>query len=159
MINNFSPTAKLFLKGFAQNEHYDHMVEPSECHGEFIAIITDLIISAPMKVKSASMNEGQWILEGVDGETYTMENEPKFTRRLRHGKLVKNFKSEYDYEEISKENYDEAIKEIESGNVPYRMIGFVDGRVIGTSSVVKFWVDSIGKKHGMTKSGSHYVFD
>lgn len=157
----FDDTATIFVKGFAQKVDYDVLLAPSDCHGEFIAIITDLVTSGQVKITSATMDNGKWVLKCTDGKILTLEQEPNVPRELTHCKLVTNFVQTFmgdRYDVVLPKEYDDAIKAISSGDKSYVLVGHIGSHKIRTSSLVKFWIDSNGKKHGITKSGSHYVF-
>ena len=153
--------ATIFVKGFAQDVDYDVLVDPCDCHGEFVAIITDLVTSSFIKVTSATKVDGKRSLECCDGVIRTFEQEPSTPREMIHGKLVTNFKrslfGDY-YDVIFPDEYEEAIKEIAIGDKCYQIVGYISRQEVVTSKLVKLWIDATGKKHGLTMSGSHYIF-
>lgn len=161
MLNINDTAAKIFVKGFSQEVNYDALMDPCDCHGEFIAIITDLVTSGYVKVTSATKDEdGKWVLECSDGKIRTLEQEPATPREMRRGRLVTNFVCgfmEERYDMVFPDEYEEAIKDIANGE-SYRLIGYINGNKVVTSRLVKFWTDSSGRSHGVTKSGSHYIF-
>jgi len=151
----------IFVKGFAQKEKYDVLMQPSECKGEFVAIITDLVTSDFIKVTSAIPKDGKWVLKCADGVIRTFEQEPATSREMLHGKLVKNYESNFlcdHYDVVFPDEYSKARRDIDDGDRSYRLVGYVNKQQVASSSLIKFWTDSSGKKHGMTKSGSHYIF-
>ena len=158
---NLNDNATIFVKGFAQDVDYDVLVDPCDCHGEFVAIITDLMTSSFLKVTSATMKEGKWSLECSDGVIRTFEQEPASPREMTHGKLVTNFRRNFfgdSYDVVFHDEYEEAIKEITSGDKCYQLVGYINRREVVTSRLVKLWTDATGKNHGLTMSGSHYTF-
>lgn len=155
--------ATMFVKGFAQEVNYNELKEPEECEGEFIAVITDLKTSGYVKVISANMNkDGKWLLECSNGDIYTLDKEPAVARELNFGKLITNFVAGITgtrYDEVFPDQYDDAIRAINRGDQSFQISGYISRRrKVLTSSVVRFWTDPEGKKHGVTKSGSHYIF-
>ena len=159
---NINEHSTLFVKGFAQDKNFDVLVSPSDCHGEFLAIITDMIISDYLKITSATLKDGKWIIKCSDGKNLTLDPEPDAPREMSYGKLVTNFTSDDllgDYYDIVFQNeYDNVIKNISKGDKSYKLVGYIKGHEVVTSHLVKFWIDTNGKKHGMTLSGSHYIF-
>lgn len=154
----------LFVKGFAQRRNYSHLEkDPSTLHGNFLAIVTDLVTTNYIFVKSAVNVDGnKWVLECTDGTTITLLQEPTAPKELVLGQLVHNFTRDFlnnpNYDVVSSTDFDEAAEAIENGIITYRLIGLRGGQKIVTSKLLKFWVDPHGVKHGLTKSGSHYVF-
>ncbi len=158
----------IFIKGFAKEVEYDTLVDPLACEGEFIAIITDMVTSGYIRVKSATQDsDGQWVLESVEGETYSFDEEPKEPRKMINGKVVipnfvpgsgEGFCIRKEYNEIVPDSYPSIEREIAEGVRLYQLKGIVNGAEIVTSVLSKFWTDPNGWNHGITKSGSHYIF-
>lgn len=155
-------TANVFVKGFAQEVDYDKLVSPSDCQDEFVAIITDLVTSEPLMVTSAVLTEaGKWSLKCTDGTALELEAEPKTPREMVYAIPVTNFRESVwgnSYDVVFPEDYDIVSRAISEGKQSYRLIGYIDRQKVVTSRFVKFWTDGTGKHHGITKSGSHYVF-
>lgn len=153
----------IFIKGFAQNLNYEVLMDsPAKCEEEFIAVITDMSVSGYVKVTAASEEDGKWILTNGNGETFVLEKEPATPRKLEYCKLVKNFTRGLfgpTYTTIFPNQFKEASENIASGAKIYQLVGHTSqGHEIATSSLVKFWTDPSGVHHGLTKSGSHYIF-
>lgn len=161
---NIDGSSKIFVKGFVQKLYGDVFDDPSECQGEFIALLTDLVVTGHVNVTSVTKSDdGKWILECTDGKVRIFEKEPAAPRILNYGKLVTNFTRmfmEDRYDVVFPDEYEEVAQKIADGDKSYCFVGYPQGlkKQIATSSLIKFWTDPNGKNHGMTLSGSHYVF-
>jgi len=158
---NINDNATMFVKGFAQEVAYDRLIQPEECNGEFIAVITDLKTSGYVKITGATKDGNKWILACSDGEVRVLEQEPREARIIEYGILVKNFEESLfgpRFDPVFAAQYEVTARAIEDGAKEYCVTGYVAGKQIRTSTLAKFWVDSEGKKHALTVSGSHYIF-
>lgn len=154
---------KIYVKGFAQDINFNTMVDPKECSGEFVAIITDLFTSGLIKVTSATETaDGKWEIVCANGEHHVLDKEPAMPRIMLHGKLVTNFSRTLfgnTFDEVLPEEYQQAAEAIEKGERKYLLVGYVGRSEVNTSNLVKFWIDDTGKYHGLTRSGSHYIIN
>lgn len=163
---NITDGSKFFIKGFAKSINYDSFVEPSQCNGngEFIAIITDLVTSSYLKIISAIKDDkGFWAIETTDGKIYTLEDAPNSPQKLLYCKPITNFLHTFfgDYYDVVFPNeYSEVSRDIENGDTSYYLRGYFEETrdCINTSYLVKFWTDADGINHGITVTGSHYIF-
>lgn len=154
----------LFVKGFSQKREYSLLEkDPSVLHGKFFAIVTDLVTTSCISIQSAvKVDDNKWIIKCTDGTPITLYQEPTTPKELVYGRLAHNFSRDFlnnlNYVVVLPTDFDEATEAIENGSISYHLIGFRGDKEIVTSKLVRFWVDPNGVKHGLTKSGSHYVF-
>jgi len=163
MLNFHNSTKTVYVKGFAQTPHFKELVSPSECTGEFIAVLTDLECSRPVDITAASMEDGCWHLTCTDGSILVYPPEPKTPRRFKLARIIFNlergFLGVFTYDTVMPEDYDKIEENIQNG-VKYRLSGFPEApnsEEIITGALTKFWIDSDGN-HAITRSGSHYIF-
>lgn len=158
LVDTKSP---IFVKGFAQSKDFDKLIPPEECHGNFFAIVTNLIISDYLEITAATRRtDGKWMLKCTNGTIHILEDEPKTPRKMECGKLVTNytrsvFGDTYDVVSVS----DDIIEKISTGDTStvYQLVGYINHHEVVTSDLVKLW-HSDGKFHALTISGSHYTF-
>ena len=157
---NLENTENIYVKGFLQNECDENYVDPAECKGNFVAVVTDLVVSGDINITSAVEKNGTWQITCVNGQILYLKQEPEICRELQRGKLLPNYgETFFNYENtISSDDIDKAIKAIENGDRSYKLTGFVNGYEIDTSSVKKLWIDDMGNKHAITVTGTHYKF-
>lgn len=163
-INCCSSNCPLFVKGFVQNGSYDVVSNPSECTGEFLAIITDLVTSSFIPVKSAIKDGNSWILEYTDSQIHTFAQEPVLPKYLISCRLIRDRLQETPKSTLDNVvfhfNYPKAILEIKNGANNYYLIGYSYNThtEVKTEPLKEMWQDSSGLYHAITISGEHFTF-
>ena len=148
---NIKTKKTIFVKGFAKEVQYDVLVKPEDCSGEFIAVITDLQTSGYIRITNAVEDGNKWILRCTDGQILVFHKEPSIPRKMTSAVLMT------DDSAIPNRKINRAAKSINKGNKCYYLIGNIDGKMVRTSRLTRFFTDEHGN-HAITMSGSHYIF-
>lgn len=145
----------IFVKGFVTDNLFE-FVNPEECVEPLKVVVTDLTITAIIEIASATKNGNGWNIICHDGNSYVVEQEPENIRNIACAIVVKNYKDSFlgaSYDVVLEDEYDKVNK----ANEKCRLIGRVNGDKVVTGPLVKFWSDGV-RYHGITKSGTHYVW-
>lgn len=158
-------TSKLyFVKGFITSD--SDTIHKHPCFtGNFQAVLTDLTETVIIDVTSATKENGNWKLTGIDGETIVLADEPDNIRYVDRPTLVTNFSCDLfgnKFTRIPHKKYTEVFDAITHGNREYRLIGYVNGQKVVTGPLVNVWgneeSDELYCYHAITHSGTHYAF-